>query len=56
MNVFHLKVDPCEGCTKNITTCAKTCYFGSCGLDGTCQCKDGYSGDQCEHCRCFILM
>ena len=45
---FSVKVDPCENCTKNLTTCTPQCYFGSCGLDGTCQCKDGYLGDQCE--------
>jgi hypothetical protein len=47
-HVSLFQVDPCERCNKNITRCNKACYFGSCGLDGTCQCKEGYSGDQCE--------
>lgn len=47
---FSVKAEQCEdpaSCAANIT-CLQTCYFGSCGKDEHCQCKDGYSGDNCE--------
>lgn len=46
---FSVKAEQCVDTLScpNIT-CQQTCYFGSCGQDGHCQCKDGYSGDNCE--------
>jgi len=43
---FALKVEPCSNCTS--PDCGgKTCYFGTCGIDGECQCLSGYSGSNC---------
>lgn len=49
MNSSQFEADHCDSpalCAN--LTCGKKCYFGSCGLDGTCQCKQGYSGENCE--------
>ena len=44
---FALKVEPCPNCTS--PDCGgKTCYFGTCGIDGECQCLRGYSGSNCS--------
>lgn len=45
---FSVKVEPCPSCTP--PDCGnKTCYFGTCGADGDCQCLRGYSGINCEN-------
>jgi len=44
---FSVKVEPCPNCTTPDCP-GKTCYFGTCGADGECQCLRGYSGSNCE--------
>ena len=44
---FAIKVEPCQHCTP-LNCSGKTCYFGTCGMDGECQCLSGYSGDDCS--------
>ena len=43
---FAIKVEPCSNCSA--PDCGgRTCYFGTCGADGNCQCIRGYSGTNC---------
>ena len=43
---FALKLEPCPNCSH--PDCgSKTCYFGTCGISGECQCITGYSGENC---------
>lgn len=43
---FALKLEPCPNCSR--PDCgSKTCYFGTCGISGECQCITGYSGENC---------
>ena len=51
---FALKVEPCPDCTS--PNCSgKTCYFGTCGIDGECQCLSGYSGSNCSTSKLSLL-
>ncbi|XP_048582452.1 uncharacterized protein LOC5506577 isoform X2 [Nematostella vectensis] len=44
---FSLQADACQSNCQPLP-CSGVCYFGTCGIDGTCQCANGYSGSQCE--------
>ena len=45
---FSVKVHNCPVNDCPPPACGKRCYFGTCGVNGNCQCTSGYSGAECE--------